>query len=131
MFQPSTREDHQTGSKILPPKRYNQVRDKIVMNNLDSNQRHKEPSEAEKYPKKHIQKDIHHYEGFSHNYMVDLSSERPSQGGLAKQLNQQHNAMQHHVHPDPHVPQILVTSQPDAGHQAKIGKFKNLNNNST
>merc|ERR1712096_130467 len=87
-------------STVLPPKKYNQVRDKIVLNNLDSTQRHKAPAEDEKYPKKNIQTDLHRYEGFSHNHIVDLPPEHQSKGGLAKQLDQQQNYLQNHLHPN-------------------------------
>ena len=66
----------------MPPKKYNQVRDRIVLNNLDSSQRHNEPSEAEKYPKKT-------------NLIVDLPHEEDSsEGGLAHNLNNQQNYIQ-------------------------------------
>ena len=86
------------------------------MNNLDSNQRHKEPSEEEKYPKKNLQQDAQSY--------VDLPSNQTSQGGLARQLNQQQQAMQYQspLNRASDIPQILVSSQHKAfGHQAQIG----------
>ena len=61
--------------------------------------------------------------------MVDLPSEESSQGGLAKQLNQQHFYNQHHLPPSPHIPQVPVLSQPEAGHQAHRGKCKILLDN--
>ena len=86
------------------------------MNNLDSNQRHKEPSEEEKYPKKNLQPDAHSY--------VDLPSNDTSRGDLVRQLNQQQRAMQYQspVNRASDIPQILVSSQPKAlGHQAQLG----------
>ena len=85
------------------------------MNNLDSNQRHKEPSEEEKYPKKNLQ-DAQSY--------VDLPSNQTSRGDLARQLNQQQHAMQYQSPSNraSDIPQILVSSQPKAfGHQAQLG----------
>ena len=116
-FQIANRGNQQpTSSRVVPPKRYNQVRDRIVMNNLDSNQRHKEPSEEEKYPKKNLQPDAHSY--------VDLPSNDTSRGDLVRQLNQQQRAMQYQspVNRASDIPQILVSSQPKAlGHQAQLG----------
>jgi hypothetical protein len=86
-----------------------------VINNLDSNQRYKEPSEEEKYPKKNI----------PNNYDVDLPSELLSQGGLAKQLNHQHDAVRHNLYPSSNIPQILVSSQAEAAQVQQLqGKFK-------
>ena len=110
VLQVPNRENRQTTSRIVPPKRYDQVRDRIVINNLDSNQRHKEPSEAEKYPKKNIQ----------NNYNVDLPSELLSHGGLAKQLNHQHNAVRDNLYPDSNIPQILVSSKPEAAQDQQL-----------
>ena len=90
------------------------------MNNLDSNQRNKEPSQDEKYPQKNIQ---HHG---THNY-VDLPSDQTSQGGLAQQLNKQHQAMQYQSPMDraSNIPQILVSSQPKAlCNQVHLGTIK-------
>ena len=92
------------------------------MNNLDSNQRNKEPSQEEKYPQKNIQ---HHD---NHNY-VDLPSNQTSQGGLAQQLNKQHQAMHYQSPMDgaSNIPQILVSSQPKVlGNQAHIGTAEEL-----
>ena len=92
------------------------------MNNLDSNQRNKEPSQEEKYPQKNIQ---HHG---NHNY-VDLPSDQTSQGGLAQQLNKQHQAMHYQSAMDraSNIPQILVSSQPKAlSNQAHLGTTEEL-----
>ena len=105
-----------SGRNVVPPKSYNQIRDKIVLNNLDSNQRQKEPSEAEKYPKKNLQNNSHNYEGASNIHIVDLPSDQLSEGGLAKQLNHQHNAIQQHIDSTSNLPQILVD-------QAQLGRF--------
>ena len=92
------------------------------MNNLDSNQRNKEPSQEEKYPQKNIQRHD------TQNY-VDLHSDQISQGRLAHQLNKQHQAM--HYQPPmaqaPDIPQILVSSQPKAfGIQPHLGIVREL-----
>ena len=92
------------------------------MNNLDSNQRNKEPSQDEKYPQKNIQ---HHD---TPNY-VDLPSDQTSQGGLAQQLNKQHQAMHDQSPMDraSNIPQILVSSQPKAlRNQVHLGTIKEL-----
>ena len=83
-----------------------------MINNLDSNQRHKEPSEEEKYPKKNIQT----------NYDVDLYSEQLSHGKLAKQLNQQHNVARNALYQPSDIPQILVSPQPDAAQVQLLGR---------
>ena len=82
----------------MPPKKYNQVRDKTVLNNLDSIQRNKEPPEAEKYPKKHIQMGAHHLDGFSYNTPLPLDSS--SQGDLARQLNHQQGNLKNYLPPE-------------------------------
>ena len=104
------------------------------MNNLDSNQRHKEPPEEEKYPKKNLQPHHDGHEGFAHDpYGVNLTSEQNSHGGLAQQLNQQHQAMYHqspmnrvsNILERTKIPQILVSSQPKpVVNQAHLGKIK-------
>ena len=66
----------------------------------------------EKYPKKNIQT----------HYDVELSSEQLSHGKLAKQLNQQHNAVRHALYPPSDIPQILVSSQPDAAQVQPLGR---------
>ena len=94
------------------------------MNNLDSNQRFKEPSEAEKYPKKNLQTNIHLYDRLPDDQRVNLPSEPSSQGALAKQLNQEHRVMQPNLDPTPHIPQIFVSSQLGERQHENIGMFK-------
>ena len=96
------------------------------MNNLDSNQRHKEPPEEEKYPKKNLQPHHDAHEEFAHdNCDVNLPSYQISQGGLAQQLN---HAMYHQtpMNQASNIPQILVSSQPKHifGNQPHLGKIE-------
>ena len=96
------------------------------MNNLDSNQRHKEPPEEEKYPKKNLQPHHDAHEEFAHdNCDVNLPSYQISQGGLAQQLN---HAMYHQtpMNQASNIPQILVSSQPKHifGNQQQLGKIE-------
>ena len=113
----------------MPPKRYNQVRDRIVMNNLDSNQRHREPPEEEKYPKKNLQTNFRtHNAGLQrqNNVLLDSISNQESQGGLAKKLNHQHEIIQQKHQLGSNVPQILFPSEAGAAGQVYQGTFKQL-----
>ena len=113
----------------MPPKRYNQVRDRIVMNNLDSNQRHREPPEEEKYPKKNFQTNLRpRNEGLQrqNNVLLDSLSNQESQGGLATKLNQQHEIIQQKHQLGSNVPQILFPSEAGAAGQVYQGTFKQL-----
>ena len=100
------------------------------MNNLDSNQRHREPPEEEKYPKKNLQTNLRpHNEGLQrrNNVLLDSISNQESQGGLAKKLNHQHEIIQQKHQLGSNVPQILFPSEAGAAGQVYQGTFKLFN----
>ena len=97
------------------------------MNNLDSNQRHREPPEEEKYPKKNLQNNLHsHNEGLQpqNNVVLDSISNQESQGGLAKKLNHQHEIIQQNPQLGSNIPQILFPSAGGAVRKVHQGIFK-------
>ena len=99
------------------------------MNNLDSNQRHREPPEEEKYPKKNLQTNLHpHNEGLQrqNNVVLDSISNQESQGGLAKILNHQHEIIQQNPQQGSNIPQILFPSEAGAVGKVHQGIFKQI-----
>ena len=103
------------------------------MNNLDSNQRHREPPEEEKYPKKNLQNNLHpHNEELQrqnlrqNNVVLDSISNQESQGGLAKKLNHQHEIIQQSPQLGSNIPKILFPSAGGAVRKVHQGIFKQV-----
>ena len=99
------------------------------MNNLDSNQRHREPPEEEKYPKKHLHTNLHtHHEGLQrqNNVVLDSISNQESHGGLAKKLNHQHEIIQQNPQLGSNIPQILFPPAAGAVRKVHQGMFKQI-----
>ena len=102
------------------------------MNNLDSNQRHREPPEEEKYPKKNLNANLHpRNEGLQrqNNVAMDSISNQESLGGLAKKLNHQHEIIQQNHQLGSSIPQILFPSEAGAAGLVHQGIFEQIGMN--